>query len=96
VIRIQNSAPSRAELLFSGPGSKSTIVKRCPGCREYTSANEPQFCPEVGPTVEVTLVPGSYKVILRSPDDARTQPIYGVWTLTAGSRYFICNIVIQR
>jgi hypothetical protein len=95
VIEIQNSSPDRVELLFSGPESKSVTVGKCGSCRVYPRGQEPAFCPEVGPTVEISLEPGTYKVVIHNPDTTSTRDAYGTWSLSSGSRYFNCQILIE-
>ncbi|MFN2590978.1 MAG: tol-pal system YbgF family protein, partial [Actinomycetota bacterium] len=89
---IQNSSPDRLELLLSGPGSKSVIVKKCGSCREYST--EPAFCPSAGPTVDVVVEPGTYEVVLHDPDDAGTRDSYGKLTFAAGQVYAACYFLV--
>lgn len=91
IVEIQNDAPVDNEVLFSGPQSVSRTIERCPDCEEYAPDEEPAFCPEKGPSVEVTLIPGTYEVALAGTG---VRPALGEWTLTSGSRYYVCFIVI--
>jgi hypothetical protein len=95
IVEIQNSSPDRVEVLFSGPESKSVIVGKCSSCAVYSRGEEPAFCPEVGPTVEITLKPGTYEVVIHNPDSTSTRDAYGKWSLASGARYFNCQILIE-
>ena len=97
VIELQNSSPHGLEILFSGPGSKSVTVAKCAFCKVYAKDEAPAFCPEVGPTIEITLQPGSYDVVLHDPDDpGGTRNAFGKWSLAGGARYFNCQVLIKR
>jgi tetratricopeptide (TPR) repeat protein len=93
VFEYQNDSPDKQELLFSGPTSSSIVVDPCPSCVRYDEGQEPAFCPEKGPKETVTLTPGTYTIASLAPDEASLQTSVDTWTLTSGSKYYLCVIV---
>jgi tetratricopeptide (TPR) repeat protein len=95
VIELRNDSPDRQELLLSGPSSTLIAVGPCSSCVRYDEGEDPAYCPEKGPTETVTLTPGTYDIASVAADDsANQQPSVDTWTLTSGSKYAMCVIVI--
>jgi hypothetical protein len=94
-LSFRNSSPHRFELLVSGPVSKSMVVGKCSTCQQYAEGHEPAFCPGTGPTLTLTLPPGTYKVVFHDPDTVATKDAYGVWTLSSGGQYGGCNLLTE-
>jgi hypothetical protein len=95
VLSFRNSSPHRFELLVSGPVSESMTVGKCSTCRQYEAGHEPAFCPGTGPTLTLTLPPGTYSVVFHDPDTETTKDAYDVWTLASGNEYGGCNLLTK-
>ncbi|OGO19164.1 MAG: hypothetical protein A2Z14_06590 [Chloroflexi bacterium RBG_16_48_8] len=91
---ISNDSPERLEFLFSGPDSKSFIMEPCETCINYMFS--PIFCPEKGPSMTVSVVPGTYQVVVRAIDDSSITPWSGTWELADGRQYFNCFFIVTR
>lgn len=93
VVVISNDSPERLEVLLSGPGSQSLTIDPCPTCKTYSIVG-PIFCPEEGPRATITLLPGSYEVVVRAIDDPSIVPWSGEWALEDGREYFNCFYIV--
>jgi outer membrane protein assembly factor BamD (BamD/ComL family) len=92
---VSNDSPERLEFLLSGPDSKSLIIEACETCTTY-SLVPPIYCPEKGPKVTISLVPGTYEVVVRAIDDSSITPWSGTWELADGRQYFNCFFIVTR
>ena len=92
---VSNDSPERLEFLLSGPDSKSLIIEACETCTTY-SLIAPIYCPEKGPKVTISLVPGTYEVVVRAIDDSSITPWSGTWEMADGRQYFNCFFIVTR
>jgi hypothetical protein len=92
---VGNESPKRLEFLLSGPDSKSLIIEACESCTTYSLIG-PIYCPEKGPRVTISLMPGTYEVVVRAIDDSSITPWSGTWDLADGRQYFNCFFIVTR
>jgi tetratricopeptide (TPR) repeat protein len=92
---VSNDSPERLEFLLSGPDSKSLIIEACETCETYSLIG-PIYCPEKGPKVTISVLPGTYEVVVRAIDDSSITPWAGTWQLEDGRQYFNCFFIVTR
>jgi hypothetical protein len=93
-----NDSPTLVELLFGPPESRSIVGKECPECEIVPAEEKPAFCQEEGPRTEITLTPGEFDVAAApaAGDTTDFRPTIGHWTLTSGSQYFFCFVLLEE
>lgn len=90
---IQNDAPDRLNMVFSGPDVRVEELEACADCIEFLG-NGPDECPDKGPVGEYVVAPGTYEVVVKSGTVGSIIPFRGTWTLEAGEEYFSCFYIV--
>jgi hypothetical protein len=97
-VTIINSSPESLELLFSGPSSASTITipacRGCPTVGPFDQGAPP--CSAAAPSRTVTVRPGRFRTVARSPSDTKVKPFIGLWNLQSGYFYRDCYYIRTR
>lgn len=90
---IQNDAPERMRIVFSGPEMRVEELEACGSCVRYY-LSDPPFCPEQGPVGRYTLEPGRYDVVVEYISDLSVTPWIGNWSLLSGDEYYSCFYIV--
>jgi tetratricopeptide (TPR) repeat protein len=90
---IQNDSPEKMRIVFSGADARVEELEACATCIKF-AGQEPDSCPNLGPTGTYTVTPGAYDVLVESISDTHTTPWTGTWELAAGSEYSNCFYIV--
>jgi tetratricopeptide (TPR) repeat protein len=92
IIEIQNDAPYRLQIVFSGPKPLIVELAACDGCTEVASIMQSLSCRAKGPIGRYTLPPGEYDVVV-TPINSDVRSFTGKWTLNDRNEYYQCFFV---
>ena len=92
---IQNDLPDQLSMVFSGPDVRVEDLAACTECRTYIGVG-PAACPELGPTGNYVVKPGTYEVVVKSGSGGDVTPFRGTWTLVDGQEYASCFFIVRQ
>lgn len=93
LVIIQNDSPESMEISFDGPEFRYEELDACRDCIVFQNPG-PKECPNKGPSVTYSLMPGEYKILVRARSDNSVQPYIGEWMLESGSEYSSCFYIV--
>ena len=97
-VTVVNGTPYDFELLFSnGRNGHSLRIPRCHGCQKVgpLSLVKPS-CSDAAPRRSLTLAPGQYTVVARSPSHPDVHEFTGRWSLMSGIVYRDCYYIARH